>query len=251
MKKRIALLIALVLCLSLCACSGGRAEAEEQPTESQETVHAVGEDAEEQPTEPQGTVHVVGEEIETERFRFTLKSAEPATNILVCYGEKADKATFTRAEEFFTPSDSPFKDEDGYVIEGVHGFSLREDSDKVYLYYTLEFEYTGKESYGFANLSFSPTVCYKDYSFESDYFSFYREINGADISQWNNFDADFDAKTTVKALGLEIGYFSGRVEPLSSTVYEIRGVIPIPKAAIDDVEESLFLKLAGESIKVR
>ena len=238
MKKAISLLLALVLCLSLCACGGGKAEAEEQPTETETEV-------------PQETVYAVGEEIETERFRFTLKSAELAANIVVCYGEKADKATFTRAEEFFTPSDSPFKDEDGNVIEGVHGFSLREDSDTVYLYYTLEFEYIGKESYSIANLSFSPTVCYKDYTFNSDYFSFYREKKGADVSQWNNFDADFDAKTTVKALGLEIGYFSGKVEPLSSTVYEIRGVIPIPKAAADDVEESLIIKLAGESIKVR
>ena len=248
MKKTLALVLALVMALSLCACGEGKSEAD-TPTASESETIAPNTEEPAETEEPQETVHTVGEEIETEYYRFTLKSAELTKNILVCYGEKADKATFTKAAEFFTPSDSPFKDEEGHVIEGVHGFALRQDSDTVYLYYTLEFEYIGKEEYSYANYDFNPIVCYKDYTFNSDYFSFYRTIKGADISQWNNYNSD--SATEVKALGLEIGYFSGKVKPLSSTVYEIRGIIPIPTAAADDVEEGLIIQLAGQSIKIR
>lgn len=230
MKNKLLLLLVTVMTISMVACG-------KEPTSSEVPKESI--------TDSEESTYQIGDTAETELYQIVLKNAELTNNILVCNGEKADKATFTVAEEFFTPSQTPFVDENGNVIDGVHGFSTSKSSDKIYLYYNIEFKYLGKEERTIANLDFSPTVYYEDYTFDSDYFAFYRTKNDTTTSSWNNFDSDSGVVSTVKAIGLEIGYFSGKVEPLSNKVYEVRGVIPLPKAIADDTNAELTLKLAG------
>ena len=238
MKKALALLLALVMGLSLCACG-----AEKTP----ETTEAPSTEA----TEPTEQLLAVGDEVETENFRFTLKAAEFTDKILVCNGEQADKNTFGNAEEFFTPSDKPFVDENGYVIEGIHGFSASKDSDVVYLYYNLEMEFIGKEEYDHVMLEFKPVVKYGDYTFDSDYMAFGRIIDKVKFNDrmWFNFNSD--DYTFVKALGLEIGGFDDKLKPLSSDVYEIRGIIQVPKTVAENTEEGVSIRFCGQEFIVR
>lgn len=237
MRKYIALLLALVMCLSLCAC--GVENIPKEPTVS------APEQTETAQPEPVETTHHVGDTVETDLYQIELKNAQLAKYILVCNGEKADKATFTVAEEFFTPSETPFLDENGYVVEGIHGFSPSKSSEQIYLYYCAEFKYLGKEEHTMVNYDFAPVVTYGEYTFDTDYFTFYRTISDSETSSWSNFNSDFDAIDTVQALGLEIGYFNGKIKPLSNKVYEIRGIIPVPQAIADDADAELTLCLAG------
>lgn len=239
MKKALALLLALVMVLSLAACGG----VEKTP----ETTKAPSTEA----TDPTEQLLAVGDEVETENFRFTLKAAEFTDKILVCNGERADKKTFGNAEEFFTPSDKPFVDENGYVIEGIHGFSASKDSDVVYLYYNLEMEFIGKEEYDFVMIEFEPVVKYGDYTFDSDYMAFGRIIDKVKFNycMWFNFNSD--DYTLVKALGLEIGGFDDKLKPLSSDVYEIRGIIQVPKAVAENTEEGVSIRFCGQEFIVR
>ena len=115
MKRLTALSLAAIPALSLTAC-GGETGPGEAAGASQEA---------------DGAGHKVGDTVETEYYQFTLKDAVFTRNILVCYGEDASQAAYTKAEEFFTPSKEPFVDENGYVLDGVHGFSVGADSDDV------------------------------------------------------------------------------------------------------------------------
>ena len=252
LKQIPALLLALALCLPLCACSSektpGTAEepVAEVPTEvSTEILTEAAETVEEPLT--------VGDEVETEDFRFTLKTAEFTDKILVCNGEKADKDTYGNAEEFFTPSDEPFVDENGNVIKGIHGFAARKDSDNVYLYYNIEMEFIGKEEYGYVTYDFKPIVQYGEYTFDSDYMAFGRIIDKVKFNNrmWFNFNSDGDGYALVKALGLELGGFSDRLKPLSSDVYEIRGIIQVPKTVAENTEEGVSISFCGQEFIVR
>lgn len=258
MKKLIVPFLAAVVCLSLAACGGG-SESGSKTSDSgasnsqsgslesgnSEVSDVTGSTNDNTTNEDTEASYHIGDTVETDLYQIELKNAQLARNILVCKGENADKATFTVAEEFFTPSDTAFADEEGYVVEGIHGFSPSKSSGEIYLYYCLEFKYLGKEERTVVNYDFSPIVDYEDYTFDSDYFSFYRTKSASETSSWSNFDSDFDATSAVRALGLEIGYFDGKVKPLSDEVYEVRGVIPVPETIADDVNATLTLHLAG------
>ncbi|WP_036610633.1 hypothetical protein [Oribacterium sp. P6A1] len=165
---------------------------------------------------------------------------------MVCYGDNAKQSTFVNAEEFFTATDEAFVDKDGYVIEGIHGFSQNKESENTFLYYTFDFEYIGKNQRTSVEYDFAPRVVYNsEYTFDSDYFSMYRTRNNSIVSTWANFDSDSEATATVKALGLEIGYFNGSIKPLSDDIYEVRGVIQIPKKIKEDSNRELILYLCG------
>ena len=243
MKRLGAIIISAVMAISVCACSGGAKPAETTAAETTtEEVDTTKEDTNDEsiPTKK------VGDTAETELYRFTLKDAKLSDNILVCYGDNAKKSTFVKAEEFFTATDEPFVDEDGYVIEGIHGFSQNKKSENTFLYYSFDFEFIGKEQRAFVDNDFSPRVVYNtEYTFDSNYFSMYRKRKDSDVSEWSNFDTDSDASPTVRALGLDIGYFDGKIQPLSDDIYEVRGVIQIPKKIKEDSDKELVLYLCG------
>lgn len=256
MKKLLALMLAAALALSLVACGGGGGTGDNNTpsvgngdTESTDTPSAGTETNTNKPSGGEDSTtdtHKVGDTVESTNYRFTLKDATFTRNILVCRGEKADKETFRKAEEFFTATDEPFVDEDGLVIEGIHGFGIGEDKDDIYLYFNLEIEFIGTEERTVGDLDFQPSVSYGDYKFTSDYMSFYREIEDDDL--WSNFDAD--SPSTVKALGLEIGYFNGTFKPLSSPPIEIRGVIRVPKAVAEHTDGDVVISFAGKDFIV-
>ena len=245
MKRLSAIILSAVMALSVCACGGAKpAETTTEAVEetAAEEIETTVEDTNDEiiPTKK------VGDTVETDLYRFTVKDAKLTDNILVCYGDNANKSTFVNAEEFFTATDEPFVDENGYVIEGIHGFSQNKESENTFLYYALDFEYIGKEQRTVVDYDFAPRVVYNtEYTFDSDYYSMYRTRNKSDVSTWNNFNADFDAISTVRALGLEIGYFNGKIQPLSDDIYEVRGVIPIPKKIKEDSDRELILYLCG------
>lgn len=187
-------------------------------------------------------VHRVGDTVETDYYEVTLKDAAFTDHILVCYGDTASQAVFTKAEEFFTASDQPFVDENGNVVDGVHGFSMKENSDDTYLYYDAEVQFIGTETRTSADLDFVPVLSYGEYTFDTTYMSFYRNVE--DDFSWFNFNADFDSISLVRALGLEIGYFNGTLEPLSRPI-EIRGVLQVPKVVAEDADSETTFHLAG------
>ncbi len=187
-------------------------------------------------------VHRVGDTVETDYYEVTLKDAAFTDHILVCYGDTASQAVFTKAEEFFTASDQPFVDENGNVVDGVHGFSMKENSDDTYLYYDAEVQFIGTETRTSADLDFVPVLSYGEYTFDTTYMSFYRNVE--DDFSWSNFNADFDSISLVRALGLEIGYFNGTLEPLSRPI-EIRGVLQVPKVVAEDADSETTFHLAG------
>ena len=141
MKKLLSLVLAAALALSLVACggSGGTGDNSTPSTGNGDTTStgtpSSGEDSANTDTPDDGEdsttdIHKVGDTVESELglYRFTLKDATFTRNILVCRGEKADKETFRKAEEFFTATDEPFVDENGNVTTDVkQAKSIRTD----------------------------------------------------------------------------------------------------------------------------
>lgn len=236
MKKWSAFLLTTALMVSLAACGG----------DSESTAGSVDvSGSESQPAAD--PVHRVGDTVETDYYEVTLKDAAFTDHILVCYGDTASQAVFTKAEEFFTASDQPFVDENGNVVDGVHGFSMKQDSDDTYLYYDVEVQFIGTETRTSADLDFVPVLSYGEYTFDTTYMSFYRDVE--DDFSWSNFNADFDSISLVRALGLEIGYFNGTLEPLSRPI-EIRGVLQVPKVVAEDADSETTFHLAGAEFAI-
>ena len=236
MKKWGAILLAAAVTASLAACGGNSEPAADVADASGSESTPVIE-----------TVNRVGDTVETEYYKITLKDAEFADHILVCSGDAFSKAVFTKAEEFFTVSAQPFADENGNALDGVHGFSMKTDSDDTYLYYDVEVQFIGTETRTAVDIDFSPILSYGEYTFDTTYMSFYREVE--DDFSWSNFNADFDSISLVRTLGLEIGYFSGTLEPLSRPI-EIRGVLQVPRTVAEDAGSDVTLQLAGAEFAV-
>ncbi|USF28228.1 hypothetical protein N510_003187 [Firmicutes bacterium ASF500] len=259
MKRFLTLMLAAALALSLTACGGGTGDANTPSTgngnaTSTDTPSGGGDnantDASSGEEDSSTDTHKVGDTVETKYYSVTLKDITFTDKILVCHGEKADKDTFGNAEEFFTPSDEAFVDENGYVIDGIHGFSMRQDSDNTYLYYNLEFKFIGKEKRhsSLVITEFKPVVLYEDFTFDSDYMAFGRIIDKVKFNNcmWFNFNSD-DYKL-VRGLGLMIGGgLDDELKPLSNDVYEVRGIIQVPKVVAEDKEAELTIKLVGIS----
>lgn len=259
MKKLLTLMLAAALALSLVACCGGGGGTEDNSTPSTGNgdttstgTPSSGEDSANTDTPDDGEdsttgILKVGDTVETEYYSVTLKDIAFTDKILVCHGEKADKDTFGNAEEFFTPSDEAFVDESGYVIEGIHGFGKRQDSDDTCLYYNLEFKFIGKENRDLVIYDFRPVILYEDFTFDSDYMAFGRIIDKVKFNDcmWFNFNSDDYG--LAKALGLMPGGFDTTLKPLSNDVYEVRGIIQVPKAVAEDKEAELTIKFAGIS----
>lgn len=246
MKKLLALILAAALALSLVAC-GGDSGAGDTNTPSGGNVDTTSTETPNDGEDTTTDTHKVGDTVETKYYSVTLKDIAFTDKILVCYGETASKGAFGNAEEFFTPTDEAFVDENGYVIDGIHGFSMRQDSDNTYLYYNLEFKFIGKENRDLVILDFKPVVLYEDFTFDSDYIAFGRIIDKVKFNNcmWFNFNSDDYA--LVEALGLKIGGGLDELKPLSNDVYEVRGIIQVPKAVAEDKEAELTIKLAGTS----
>lgn len=236
MKKWGAILLAAAVAASLAACGGNSEPAADVSDASGSESTPVTE-----------TVSRVGDTVETEYYKITLKDAAFTDHILVCNGDTVSQAVFTKAEEFFTASDQPFVDENGNVVDGVHGFSMKQNSDDTYLYYDAEVQFIGTETRTAVDLDFVPVLSYGEYTFDTTYMSFYRDVE--DDFSWSNFNADFDSISLVRALGLEIGYFNGTLEPLSRPI-EIRGVLQVPKVVAEDADSETTFHLAGAEFAI-
>ena len=250
MKTVISFLLSMAFLLLLAACGGAPDAHVSTPsiiesTEPESSISPVESvpPAESTPAEVQ---YHVGDTVSTDLYQVTMKNVEFTDKILVCHGEirKTEKYDFANLEEFFTPTDEPFVDEDGYLLDGIHGFSASKDSDTTYLYYNFEFSFIGKETHS-CTYDFRPIVSYADYIFNSDYMAFGRILGEVKFNGhiWFNFASD--EYPLVEALGMEVGGFDSDLKPLSNDVYEVRGIISVPKAVAEDKDAEITLRLAG------
>lgn len=155
MKKTISLLLALVLCLSLCACSGGN-DTPDTP-ETTEATQAPTTEVTEAPTEPETIELVIGE-----TYSF------PAFDITISGFDFTEKATFPDGGSF------SLRPQDGYVTAN--------------LYYDVK--YTGKATYYSSYLS-PFYIDYNDgYMFNLETFYYY----DSGVDAWLN-SGDIDPLT--------------------------------------------------------
>ena len=155
MKKAISLLLALVLCLSLCACGGGN-DAPNTP-ETTEATQAPTAEATEVSTEPETIELVIGE-----TYSF------PAFDITITGFDFTEKATFPDGGSF------SLRPQDGYVTAN--------------LYYDVK--YTGKATYYSSYLS-PFYIDYNDgYMFNLETFYYY----DSGVDAWLN-SGDIDPLT--------------------------------------------------------
>ena len=155
MKKAISLLLALVMCLSLCACGGGN-DAPNTP-ETTEATQAPTAEATEVSTEPETIELVIGE-----TYSF------PAFDITITGFDFTEKATFPDGGSF------SLRPQDGYVTAN--------------LYYAVK--YTGKATYYSSYLS-PFYIDYNDgYMFNLETFYYY----DSGVDAWLN-SGDIDPLT--------------------------------------------------------
>lgn len=211
MKKLILLVLSLAMLLSLCACGGGS----DTPKNDDTTPLDNNEDSNPRETTPAGdAVYYVGEEIPSDYFPFTVTEATFSNQIVS-----------TKSDDFLTPTSDT----------GSGAFSA--DKDYQWLYYEVEYTYSGTSTLSLIESLFMPTVYYGEYEFSSDYFTF-----GKIDNSWYIFRSDYDGvgHPLLKDLSSN-GYH--KYEPLDDTVYVIRGVIKVPTKAIEDTETPIYLKL--------
>lgn len=216
MLKR--LCIASVLAISLCLVACGNKENTEGVAEAQK-------------------VSGVGDTASDDRFSITLKKAEFTDTIKYPLYNPGNAG-----KNFFVPTtrDNLIQGQDNALL-------TNESDDKVWLYYDLEFEYIGKESYGLTDLAFTPVVSYQDYVFDTIYLSFLR-INE---DSWSNLNTDL-SQSEISAIGLSLGYLTTlKLEPLTSDSYMIRGAIKVSKTVADDIDNDVTIRLSGVEFSVR
>lgn len=131
MKKMIALLMALLVCLSLCACGGGNSVSETtEPTEA---------------TEPSIVKFAVGETASTEVIEFTLNSVE-----------FADHLSLTPGDEYLTPISA---DASGGLIP---------NDGKIFVCFSFTVKNIGKVKLGTTAYNTLSLVYSDGYTFEVD-----------------------------------------------------------------------------------
>lgn len=227
MKVFLKKIVFLSLCFVLIGCTGKEnVKVEDNPVEK---------------------INKLGDTVETENYKITLKQGELTESILVCRGDDANKETFVTYDDFFTPTTELFVDENGYVVDGIHGFKVENES--IYFYYNIEFEYIGKTERTVVDLDFVPKIKYnEEYVFDSNYFAFYRTKSNSEISTWANFNGD--KISLVRTLGLEVGYFNGKISPLSGDRYEVRGVINLPRLVYEDKNPKIEFTISGQTFVI-
>lgn len=210
MKKALSLLLALVLCLSLCACGGSNDEPE--TTEAQTEI---AEDSSLRETTPKGyEIYYVGEEVSSDYFPFTVKEAT-----------FSEQVVSLKSNEFLTPTTDTGSDTYGA------------DKDYQWLYYEVEYTYKGKSTLSQVDALCKPTVYYGEYEFNSEYFTF-GKINNS----WYILLSDYEG--VGHPLQRDLSFYSSyKYEPMEDAVYVIRGVIKVPEKAIADTETPIYLKL--------
>jgi hypothetical protein len=214
MKKLIAFLLALTLCVSLCACGGSTDEAEPEETTATEQEEPSTEETEEpeeaEPEEPSAdeadeteipvedevTIYTPGDVIETDLFKITPSFTGYAYE-LDCYYD----------EDVMTPFGT--MDDDG-------AFNAREG--KVEIYGEIQIEYIGNEKSD-VSLDMGISVDFDDgYIYECSNMVFCKSVDG----DWSsNFPIKF--------------------EPLSSeTTRILRYCIEVPEQVETDTDKSLL-----------
>lgn len=145
MKKVLSLILALVFCLSLCACGSSQSEKEPSSTDtvpkSSSTVPAASDTTDATTDE---AVHTMGETVSTEMFEFT-----PS------FGGFADEVANWPDENFMTLAGK---------ISGNNPFKA--DEDKVIMYFSADVKYIGNSKSN-ETFSYDFTIDYADgYIFE-------------------------------------------------------------------------------------
>ncbi|MBE5970112.1 MAG: hypothetical protein E7242_07745 [Lachnospiraceae bacterium] len=199
--------------------------------------------------------HKVGETVETNIFNITLNDAKFSDSILIGHinwlglGDKDVIDICSEKDEFFTATDEPLVNESGASLADIKGFGYgfgpeKNNTEDTYLWYDIEFQYTGKEQDITGVTKLAPKVYYKDYTFDTNYVSMFRTKTDGNISDWGYFDSDLDGSITAEQFKLNSLLWSGgQMEPLTQKTYEVRGIIRIPKTAAEDKDEKIILSI--------
>ena len=213
MKKVISLLLAFVLCLSLCACGGGESTDVNNVPPASNSDNGASDTVE--PTEAeQAPIYTVGEAIPSEFFPFTVTKTEFSQYVS------------TKTEEDFLSKE---------YAAGVGAYAA--DAGYQWLFFDIEYTYAGKTSMPLISSLFKPTVTYGEYTFNTDYFTFNKIDNRWYILAYDYSGVDHPLH---KNLSLNDLY---KYEPLDGKNYEIRGIIKVPTQAIEDTETPMYLNV--------
>lgn len=136
MKKTISLLLAFVLCLSLCACGGGEStDVSNAPSNSNSNSDNGASDTVEPTEAAQNTIYTVGETIPSDFFPFTVTKTEFSQYVSTKVGE-----------DFLTKE----------YAAGVGAYAA--DKGYQWLFYDIKYTYSGKTSMSLVSSLFRPTV---------------------------------------------------------------------------------------------
>lgn len=215
MKKTISLLLALVICLSLCAC-GDNEKKEEPATENtvimETTTEAVAEESEELS---------LGDKVADEYFEVSITRAE------FCQTLNADP----KHEGFMLPL--------AEADRGSVSTSLSANEGEVYLSYSFEYKYIGKAEQTFGTCFITMVQYNNDYNFFKNYY------NVRHSTVWEVLSAD-------NLPPLSLTSASKTYKPLDPTVYEVRGFISLPKEIAENTDAPLLIKVGvDEFFKIR
>lgn len=211
MKKRLALILAAALTLSLTACgnkagisntSGGGDGTPNATTDTTNNGNGEKEtpDSEEEKPDIENRI-ALNETKTTENFEVMLTKMEFADSLV------------------------NIKNSEDYLLPATQGSTMTAGSGKTFLMFEMELKFIGKE--GGAMAIGGNTVSYGDGYIFSDYEAYALE-NGTWELKWREEN------------GNQTSYYI-TPEPLSDTVYKFRGYYELPVAVRDQEEEPLFM----------
>ena len=168
-----------------------------------------------EPTEAeQNTIYTVGEAVPSDFFPFTVKKTELSQYVSTKLGD-----------DFLTKE------------YGTKGGAYAADKGYQWLFYDIEYTYSGKTSMSLVSSLFRPTVTYGEYTFNSDFFTFIK-ID----SKWYILDYDYTGMNHPLHKDLSLNGFH-KYEPLDGKEYEVRGIIKVPTQAVEDTETPMYLNV--------
>lgn len=207
MKKAISMLLALVLCLSLCACGGGNETPETTEVTTEATKEATTPPTEEQVQE---AFFEVGKETVVNNFTFTVNEIGFADSICI-------------------------EESDTISLYSKNGSSVKADEGYGWLYYSISYKFTGREKLT-AQGQFLASVQFGDHFFMTPNLRFFK-YDGV----WHGLDYQWGTGTSI-GLPLPATDMMYEYDPWVKKDYELHGAIQVATKAVEDTETSLILR---------
>ena len=178
MKKPIALLLAVMMCLSLAACGGQNTSEAESATTENEAV----EPAEESTAKEDSTIYKLGESIETDILRLTLENAQLAIKL-----NASGTATYEEMQKGIVHIDSDYFTADDYNASEDLGKAYIASKGHTYVVMQYYVENLDRASVSFEG-SFDEQFITVEYNGETYSCSTEYGAESADGLEWEKYD---------------------------------------------------------------